>query len=221
MKPGPQGSWLQKKSNALFDTLLPRSAISAEAMCLVRPIPVRSENNLLTNHPYRPFAAKIYNSAFGIAEIIGSHSAIALSVDDKSSVHNGITAAAAEAYVNEHEFLPVGLRIVLGDSLIPGDVKKKFHNTVPYDYYFPSIQDKVFKLCCNKCWIYQATMKSFSNHRKVSTDKKQNKANIDQSSDSEVEDIGEVAAEVGDVVLSDNDNKQAGAELCQAKHSLC
>ena len=83
---------------ALYYRLLPRSATSAAAKRHVRTVPVRLvrlENNLQKKHPDRVFAAESYNSAFafGIAEIIGRHSAIAFSVDDKSSVHIGTTAA--------------------------------------------------------------------------------------------------------------------------------
>ena len=111
--------------SALYDRLLPRSAISAEAKRHVRL--VRPENNLRKKHPDRLFAAESYNRAFSIAEIIGPHSAIALSVDDKSSVHIGTTAAkeqrpmlmnmSARVRLPDHDFA-VGSRHLLVPSVV-------------------------------------------------------------------------------------------------------
>ena len=54
---------------------------------------IRPENNLRRKHPDRVFAAESYNSSFHIAEIIGPKASVAFSVDDKSSVKIGVTAA--------------------------------------------------------------------------------------------------------------------------------
>ena len=75
----------------------------------------------------------------------------------------------------------------------------------------PSIQDKVLKRCCNKCGKYHATIKSLSIHKKVCKYKKQNEAKkrkIVESSDSEVEDIGEVQDELGAIVLTDDEDNE-------------
>ena len=142
-------------------------------------------------------------------EALFPHRRIPPLIPIKKSNAGIVALAQSKEYDQSLEFLPLGLRIVFGDSLIPGDVKKKFHDQVPYDYYFPSIQDKVFKRCCNKCGKYHATIKSLSIHKKVCKDKKQNEAKkrkIVESSDSEVEDIGEVQDELDAIVLTDDED---------------
>ena len=137
-------------------------------------------------------------------EALFPHRRIPPLIPIKKSEAGIVALAQSKDYEQSLEFLPLGLRIVFGDSLIPGDVKN-FLNQVPYDYYFPSIQDKVTKRCCNKCGKYHATIKSLAIHKKVCKGKKPNAATV-ESSVAEVEDIDEVGDWLDDVVLTDDDD---------------
>ena len=73
------------------------------------------------------FAAEGYNSAFKIAEIVGPRAAVAVCVDDKSSVRIGVTAAKEQrpmlmnmnvrVRLPDHDF-PVGTRHALVPSVM-------------------------------------------------------------------------------------------------------
>ena len=70
------------------------------------------------------FAAESYNSAFRIAEIIGPKAAVCITVDDKSSVHIGITAAKEQRPM----LMNMNVRVRLPDHDFPVGTR---HNLVP------------------------------------------------------------------------------------------
>ena len=105
------------------------------------------------------------------------------------------------------EFLPLPMRILYGNSIVPKEYRDKFGDIVPYDLYLPSIQDKIEKRVCPKCFKYHATIKSLVEHKKVceakkskSKPKKNPRRIIVESSDSEEEFSGDnIEEDVGNV----------------------
>ena len=63
------------------------------------------------------------------------------------------------------EFLPLPLRVLFGETLLPDEVRNQFKGDVPYDLFLPSVKDKVDKRCCQKCGKYHATIKSLKLHK--------------------------------------------------------
>lgn len=64
-------------------------------------------------------------------------------------------------------FLDVFQRLAMESFLLPDEVKEKFKGTVPYDAYFPSIQDKVVARICITCGKYFNLKLSLIEHKQV------------------------------------------------------
>jgi len=82
---------------------------------------------------------------------------------------SGVTALKRSADYDEKkiEFLPLAERILFEDSLITPEDKQKFGASIPYDLYFPTLQEKLEKRVCVKCFKYHASIKSLNVHKKV------------------------------------------------------
>ena len=65
------------------------------------------------------------------------------------------------------EFLSWEMRIVYQNKLVGNEDKKQFGLEIPYDLYFPSVQEKLKNRCCKKCKKYHASVKSLKLHNKV------------------------------------------------------
>ena len=71
--------------------------------------------------------------------------------------------------INKQEltFLDIFARIIVEKDLVPGGLKEKFGDDVPYDVYFPTQQDQVIRRMCKNCSKYHASLKSLALHKKV------------------------------------------------------
>ena len=79
----------------------------------------------------------------------------------------GVRALKRSADYDEKkiEFLPLAERILFEDSLITPEDKQKFGASIPYDLYFPTLQEKLEKRVCVKCFKYHASIKSLNVHK--------------------------------------------------------
>ena len=64
-------------------------------------------------------------------------------------------------------FLDVFQRLAMESFLLPEELKAKFKNKVPYDLYFPTLQQKVEKRICKRCGKYFALKLSMVEHRNM------------------------------------------------------
>ena len=101
-------------------------------------------------------------------------------------------SAMMETENRKIEFLSLEMRALLNDKILPTDLREKFKGQVPYDFFMPSIKDKVEKRICKNCGKYHATIKSLSCHKKLCKPKKKKtvvQRNLveDSSSDEEEE----------------------------------
>ena len=80
---------------------------------------------------------------------------------------SGVAAMTTLSEDQKTEFLPLGLRVIYGDRLIPSELKEKFRNVIPYDIFMPSIKEKLEKRCCKTCGKYHSTVKSLNMHKKL------------------------------------------------------
>ena len=100
-------------------------------------------------------------------------------------------SAMLETEGQQIEFLPIESRALLGDRLLPLELKEKYKGIVPYDLFMPSVKDKIEKRICKKCGKYHSTIKSLGLHKKLCKIKKiQPQRNfLDEGSSSEEEEV--------------------------------
>ena len=55
-------------------------------------------------------------------------------------------------------------RIVLEKKLLPRDLGEKYNGLLPYDAYFPTLQEKVEARTCKFCMKYHSSKKSLNRH---------------------------------------------------------
>ena len=55
-------------------------------------------------------------------------------------------------------------RIVLEKNLMPRDLEEKYNGLLPYDAYFPTLQEKVEARTCKFCMKYHSSKKSLNRH---------------------------------------------------------
>ena len=70
------------------------------------------------------------------------------------------------------EFHDVFARIVLESTLAPQFLLEKYENKIPFDTFFPSLQDKVEKRTCSECKKYHSSIKSLTAHKRTAHAKK-------------------------------------------------
>ena len=69
-------------------------------------------------------------------------------------------------------FLDVFQRLAMESVLLPEELTKKFQGKVPYDVYFPSLQEKIDNRVCISCGKYFALKISLNEHKLVCKKKK-------------------------------------------------
>ena len=67
----------------------------------------------------------------------------------------------------ELAFLNVFQRLAMESFLLPEELKEKFKGVVPYDAYFPSIQDKVESRICKSCLKYFSLKLSLKEDKQI------------------------------------------------------
>lgn len=65
------------------------------------------------------------------------------------------------------KFPSLSNRLILESSLLSEEMKEKYQGKVPYDIYFPTLQKKIDKQVCKRCYKYHATLLSKKEHLKV------------------------------------------------------
>ena len=64
-------------------------------------------------------------------------------------------------------FLDIFGRIVLERKLMPRDLSEQYDGLLPYDAYFPTLQDKVESRTCKYCKKYHSSKKSLNRHLRL------------------------------------------------------
>ena len=64
-------------------------------------------------------------------------------------------------------FLDVFQRIVMEKEIVPEELQKKYAGKVPYDLFFPSVQEKIDGRVCKVCSKYFSTLVMLTEHKKV------------------------------------------------------
>ena len=78
----------------------------------------------------------------------------------------------ADVATEELNFLDVFQRLALESTLLPPDLKTKYNMMVPYDVYFPTLQQKVEQRVCKTCGKYFALKLSLKEHKQVCSSKR-------------------------------------------------
>ena len=65
------------------------------------------------------------------------------------------------------EFHDIFGRIVVEDKLAPPYLVEKYGDRIPFDVYFPSVQEKVEKRTCPDCKQYHSSLKSLNGHKRA------------------------------------------------------
>lgn len=136
----------------------------------------------------------------------------------------GVTAMerSADYSGKKIEFLSLAERIIFNDSLISSEDKQKFGAVIPYDLYFPTVQEKIEKRICVKCFKYHASVKSLNVHKKVcSSGRKKKAVAIDESSESEDEYRDVNSNEVSHEEEPDLDEHAQEADLVSERPTFC
>ena len=78
----------------------------------------------------------------------------------------------ADVAKEELVFLDVFQRLAMELILLPEDLKVKYNQMVPYDVYFPTLQQKVEQRVCKTCGKYFALKLSLTEHKQVCKSKR-------------------------------------------------
>ena len=65
------------------------------------------------------------------------------------------------------EFHDVFARMVVENTLAPQSLLAKYKNKIPFDTFFPSLQEKVEKRTCSMCQKYHSSIKSLMAHKRT------------------------------------------------------
>ena len=65
------------------------------------------------------------------------------------------------------EFHDIFGRMVVEDKLAPPLLVEKYGDKIPFDVYFPSVQEKVEKRTCSICKKYHSSIKSLNGHKQA------------------------------------------------------
>lgn len=81
---------------------------------------------------------------------------------------NGLEAIepAPDYEKQDLKFLDIPARIISEKKLMPAVMVEKYGNNVPYDAFFPSLQDKISKRICPVCRKYFSAIQSLNIHKK-------------------------------------------------------
>ena len=77
-----------------------------------------------------------------------------------------------EVFKEDIKFHDIFGRIVLENKIAPNDLLVKYKDNLPFDVFFPSLQDKVEKRTCEDCQKYHASIKSLTAHRRAAHPKR-------------------------------------------------
>ena len=82
---------------------------------------------------------------------------------------SGPKAMALSADIDKENltFLDIFQRLAMESILLPEDLKNKYNGMVPYDVYFPSLQEKIDNRVCRSCGKYFALQISLKEHKLV------------------------------------------------------
>ena len=72
-----------------------------------------------------------------------------------------------DVYKQDLDFLCVFQRLTMEQVLTPKDLLDKYKNKVPYDVYFPTVQDKVESRVCKVCGKYFSLKLLLTEHKRV------------------------------------------------------
>ena len=87
-------------------------------------------------------------------------------------------------------FLDVFSRLVMEKQLLPANLKTKYNGIVPYNVYFPTLQEKVKDRTCRLCGQYFSVKISLAEHKRIcKRNKELNIAQVVGEEDVLVEDI--------------------------------
>ena len=87
-------------------------------------------------------------------------------------------------------FLDVFARLVMEKQLLPADLKTTYNGKVPYDVYFPTLQERVEERTCRLCGQYFSVNISLAEHKRIcKMDKELKVAHVVGEEDLLVEDI--------------------------------
>ena len=87
-------------------------------------------------------------------------------------------------------FLDVFARLVMEKQLLPANLKTKYNGKVPYDVYFPTLQERVEERTCRLCGQYFSVNISLAEHKRIcKMDKELKVAHVVGEEDLLVEDI--------------------------------
>ena len=76
-------------------------------------------------------------------------------------------ALAADIDKENLNFLDIFQRLAMESILLPEDLKNKYNGMVPYNVYFPSLQEKIDNRVCRSCGKYFALQISLKEHKLV------------------------------------------------------
>ena len=109
----------------------------------------------------------------------------------------------------ELSFLDVFQRLSMESILMPEELKIKYNGMVPYDVYFPTLQQKVEERVCKLCRQYFALKLSLKEHKQVG-----HKRSRDEDGPCTKEGISNVAAhEVLDEFLAEDEERERQENL--------
>ena len=72
-------------------------------------------------------------------------------------------------------FLDVFQRLTMEQFLMPKELLTKYNGKMPYDVFFPSLQDKVEKRVCSVCGTYFSLKLLLTEHKRICKRQKQQK----------------------------------------------
>ena len=72
-----------------------------------------------------------------------------------------------DVYKEDIAFHDVFGRMVFEEKLAPPAILEKYENKIPFDVYFPSLQEKVMKRTCAICSKYHSSIKSLTSHKRA------------------------------------------------------
>ena len=81
----------------------------------------------------------------------------------------------ADIFKENIKFPDIFGRIVLERKLAPKSLLEKFKNKVPFDSFFPSLQEKIGKRTCLECLKYHSSIKSLTAHKRAIHPRKRGK----------------------------------------------
>ena len=80
-----------------------------------------------------------------------------------------------DLYKQDLDFLCVFQRLSMESAIMPKELNQKYNNKVPYDVYFPSLQDKVEDRVCKVCGKYFSLKLLLTGHKRICKRRKQTK----------------------------------------------